>query len=325
MVKKNIIALLLLFFSVQLFSSTEPDIKAYIDKKEVTVGEKIQYSVSFTKTDLIKEIKIPEKKVYFPTVKEPSDEKKAEDYVPAFEIRDIKENKDKIDNSELIKYTFEIVYFRPGSYMLPQLALFDDEGVMFGYDIPSVTVKTLNEKGEKISNEPPLALSGNYTRIILLVFGIVILTAIVVLLIIYLRKRIQNNKTIQPVIAPIEIFKKDIELLENKQLIQNGEKHEFIFELSHIFKKYLSLSMKADIREMTNDEVKTFIRKNISDFNRAESTALIETLSNIMDMWDLAKFAEFNPSEEMLNLNFKGTTEIAEKVIWEENNVRFRI
>lgn len=328
MVKKIICTILLLFFFTALFAE-DLEIKSSVDREKASVGEVVKYIVTYAeKKDSTYKVELPEKKVYFPVLSEDDkkqSENKAQSLVPVFEIRNIIKKEEKAGDENIVKYEIEIVYFRTGSYALPQLYILDSEDIAIGYNIPSIEIEKKNVDGQKTPDEPPLELSGNYTRLIILIFGVVILTIVAVLFFIYIRKIMKKRKKPETVIPPIEIFKKDVETLKQKSFIEKNMKADFCFELSHIFKKYLSLSMNADVLEMTNEELAAFIECNVGEFNINDKSALLETYRNISNLWDLSKFAEFDPSEDMLKMNLNGTCELAEKVVWEAGNVRFRI
>ena len=99
--------------------------------------------------------------------------------------------------------------------------------------------------------------------------------------------------------------------LNEKNLIANNNIVDYVFLISMIFRKYLSSQMKFDASEMTSDEIDSMLKKIFTPIKYKKYGAEIISIFNL---WDLSKFAEFTPSEEVLQQNYIDTVKIAAKI-----------
>jgi hypothetical protein len=317
---KNIFHTLL--FLIILFISTpattkEVEIKASINKKIITVGEEITYRVKYAADKNQKiNISLPEKKIVFPEKKEikstdknkDEEENKAYEAVPLYIINEAYQednsDKDTIYKSIILKITF----YRSGRYYLPEIKIIGADKIPLGYKIPEIEIKELNKEGKLSEIEPPLDLSGNYYRIILLVIGIIIATILSIFLVKYIYKKISEKQEKIIVLSAIEIFEREINKLKGITLINNNKIEKYIIGVSTIFRKFLSNLIKIDTAEMTSDEVNTILKKKM---NRIIYKKHINSIMKSFNLWDLSKFAEFTPSEEILLENLNDTKKLA--------------
>jgi hypothetical protein len=139
------------------------------------------------------------------------------------------------------------------------------DGIAIGYKIPEVVIEELNKEGTLEDIEPPVSLSGNYTRVIWIILVLLLAAAAVVLLYRYIKKRRKTILPDAPSLPPIEIFLNEVESLKLRELISEGRINEYVFDISIIFRRYLSAMLKFDAAEMTTDEIAKRIKKYIPE------------------------------------------------------------
>lgn len=311
-----------------------PLIKAVVQPKQATVGTLLDYRVNIAGKGL-KNISIvpPEKREYYPEKKKDDampkktgegaekDDDPAQ-FVPLFVIHSIKKN-DRSDKSMTdITISIQLSYYRPGSYSLPEVEIKGADGIAIGYNVPAVDIKAINEKGQLEDIEPPMNLGGNYTRLIILILCVLVAAVGGFFLFRYLKKIYDDKKTAPIIIPPIDIFLKEINSFNGERLIDDGKIEEYVFGISMIFRKFLSLQFKFDAMEMTTYEIEKKIRRVFS--RNLNDSYTYEIMQNF-NMWDLSKFAEFTPSQETLRANLDKTVQLAKNLSGDMSNGAPRI
>jgi hypothetical protein len=311
-----------------------PKIKATVTPEKATVGTVLDYRVTVAGKGLSGiTIVPPEKREVYPEKKKgPTPRRKEgeegeadEDparYVPLYVIHTIKKD-DRSDKTMTdISVSVQLSFYRPGTWQLPDIEIRGADGVAIGYKVPSVTVGAVNEKGEYQEIEPPLDLGGNWWRLVILILVLAVLAVAGFFAWRYIRKMIEERRTAPVVVPPIDIFLKEIEHFNGDRLIDEGKIEEFVFGLSLIFRKYLSLQFRFDAAEMTTYEIEKKIRKvfpkNIHD-------AYAGQIMDGFNLWDLSKFAEFTPTPELLHASLGRTVEVAKKISGEMSGVIPRV
>lgn len=321
--KYFIIAILftLILFASTLSHASEPSLSASVTPDRSTVGQVLTYTLSISgiEPDTLK-ITLPEKKIVYPEKEKEDKEKKksskeneqsAEESVPLYIIKNATRDDTETGGNRQVSIKIILSYYRTGTYSLPEIKIAGKDGITIGYKIPQVTIEELNKEGALEEIEPPVSLSGNYTRIIWIIAGLLLAAACTFLLYNYFKKRKKYEEPLTPAIPPIEIFLGEVESLKLGELIISGKINEYVFDISIIFRRYLSSMFTFDAAEMTTDEIASKIKK----FMPPEIYSLFgeEIISN-MRLWDFSKFAEFTPSTELLLQNLDATVSAAKKI-----------
>jgi hypothetical protein len=281
------------------------DIKATIIPEKATVGQTIEYKLNIIDKDHAK-IKVipPEKReLYQPQNKDKTEEKNnPDDKVPIYIIHKVTKN-DRSDKSITdITVTLTLSYYRPGRHMLPEIKIKYNKEENLRYKVPEIEITTINKDGSLHEIEPPLELSGNYSRLIILIATVFTLTLIGVTIAWYVRKKFRKKREAISTQIPIEIFMDEIYAFGGNKLIEDGRIEDYIFGISTIFRRFLSAEFGFDAIEMTTEEIKRALSNSAFKKRvRAHEDDIIKSFN----MWDLSKFAEFTPSKELLtdNLN----------------------
>jgi hypothetical protein len=255
------------------------------------------------------QITLPEKKTVYPEKKQR--EKKEEspaDYVPVYTINSaVRDDHGKGDAT----ITMSLTYYRPGNFVLPEIRITGRDGISIGYKIPSVVIEAINSEGKFEEIEPPVSLSGNYSRLWWIIVLAVITSVAVFLFYRYFRNRRKPVAVEETSVPPIDVFLREVENLKLRELIIQGRINEYVFAVSILFRRYLSMMLDFDAAEMTTDEIAVLIKKFMPQ--RIYSDCGEEIISN-MRLWDLSKFAEFAPSKELLLDNLDATVSTAKKI-----------
>lgn len=316
----SLILLALFIFSAEtLYPAPEPSVDASVSPLKGTVGQLFTYTVSIRGMDAgILKITLPEKKTVYP---EKKNSKQTEDspsaYVPVYIINNAARDDTRAGE---IRLNMSLTYYRPGNYSLPEIRIAGKDGISIGYKIPSVTIEEINSSGNFEEIEPPVSLSGSYSRLIWITLTVIVLGAAAFFLYRYFKKKRKPVVIDKPSLPPIEIFLMEVDNQKLRELVVQERINEYVFTISIIFRRYLSMMLNFDAVEMTTDEIASSIKKFMPP--RIYSACGEEIISS-MRMWDLSKFAEFAPSRELLLNNIDATVSVAKKIheMMSEENV----
>ncbi len=318
----SLIAAGVLFFSVSpaRTSGDEPLIKAIVRPQSSTVGAVLEYRINIAGRGLSAkdfQILLPEKKECYPEKEgapAPAKNKNGEEdenpaeAVPLYVIHRATRDDRSTEGVFDLTAVLELSFFRPGKYSLPGIDIKNARGEKVAYQVPVVEIKETNAQGTLEEIEPPLDLGGNYTRLIILIAAVIAATLAAVFLFRYIkRKRAEKAAKPEPV-PPLEIFLRDMAKLGGADLIAAGKIEEYVFGVSMIFRKFLSSLYNIDATEMTSDEIDRLLKKVMSRESYARNGAVI---MQSFHLWDLSKFAEFAPSQEILEANLEKTGRMA--------------
>jgi hypothetical protein len=308
-----------------------PTVTATADPVKTTVGVPVAYRVRVAGGRLKGlEIVLPEKRENYPEKEKEGDKKnkdaagreeeKTSDSVPLYIIHSARRDDREEKGKKVIEVVLEIAYYRPGKYVLPEIEIFDQGKVRVGYRVPGIEVVPVNEKGEFAEIEPPLELGGNYRRLLVIIGALLLLAAAGFFIYRYIDRRRKEKETqLPPPPPPLEIFTGEVEGLRRRGLPALGKKEEFVVELSIIFRRYVSSLYGVDAMEMTRSEI---VRAIMDRLPRAGAIALRDEMESALSLWDLSKFAEFDPSAEALERNCDSVVSLAKRLSREHDGVR---
>lgn len=318
--KKIVLILSAVYFAVPLFGETDSErvLKSSVTPDKGNVGQQFRYTLSIAGRNLegIK-IALPEKGEYYPEIssnenkQNPEKLEKADDEktVPLYIINNAVKEESEADGLKQITVRVDLTCYRTGVHQLPEISIADIDGVKLGYNIPAVTIEELNKEGEPQDIEPPVELSGNYTRLIILILAII--TALVAGYFIYRYFKNRKKYSAVPEVkqTPLEFFMSEIERLKLSECINDGLINDYVFGISITFRRFLSMELGLDAAEMTTGEISSVIKKYLR-----HGSGYADEIVQIMEAWDLSKFAEFTLSKELLLINYRNTISGAEKL-----------
>lgn len=151
------------------------------------------------------------------------------------------------------------------------------------------------------------------------VFGGLFVVALVVLLLLYLRKR-KRNQPLFVKVKPSEpahvIALRKLDKIKQQKLWETGKVKEFHSELTATIRLYLDDRFELSTQESTTDEI---LDMTNSVDGKAEWHA---KLKEILERADLAKFAKYTPLQDENELSLKLAYSIIETTIVEEKPVK---
>jgi len=297
-----------------------PEIRATVNPVKATIGTPLEYRLVIAGKS-VKDITIrmPDNRIFYPepeagAKKNEGDKDGAKDdaslKVPLYVIQNAKKDQSRSGDITQVTVTVKLAYFRPGKHRLPEIELLGTDNIKVGYRVPEIEIESVNQQGEFAEIEPPLELSGNYWRVIwvLLAFAAVAAAG-------YWFARWHNKRKMgSPVVIPVnhlEDFLKGVGDISRRKLIESDKVREYVFEISALFRKFLSGHLGIDALDMTVTEIHRALAAHLP---RAIYKRNEDDIRSALDLWDLAKFAEFAPSRETLRLNLEAAVRLAKNL-----------
>lgn len=294
-----------------------PSVHASVKPLKASVGTPLEYTIEIRGKDPSGiEILVPEKKSYPPDKPAGKPEaKKGEelpgDSVPLYIIHDAKTSESEKGGSRIKALTLELAYYRPGRHRLPQIELRDAEGVGIGYRIPEVEITPTNEKGEFQEIEPPLELGGNYMRLLAVLASCVLLAALCIGAFVFIRKRREGLAVPAAETPPLDVFLNEMRGLRTGLSADAIGVEDYALRASAAFRRFIGSILGFDAMEMTSAEIAAACRDHSARMRYGEGG---EELREAMELWDLAKFAEFAPTRETILAHMDTVEKLARRL-----------
>lgn len=263
-------------------------VDATIDSLQILIGEqaKIKLQVSLD----------ADKRAIFPVY--------VDTLVKGVEIIEVaKPDTQKLNDGRrsLITQEYTITSFDSALYYLPPMEVLVDNKAYrskaLALKVYSMPVDTLHPDqffGPKTVMEGDFAWEDWYLSIACIVLFIPFL-----LLLIYLIKRIRDNKPIirkvkvEPKLPPHQLAMKEIERIKAEKVWQKGQSKEYYTELTDAIRTYIKDRFGFNALEMTSSEI-------IDKLLEMKDKEAIADLRSLFQTADLVKFAKHNP---MMNEN----------------------
>lgn len=299
-----------------------PVINAVADPVKTTVGTPLVYTLKIT-FPLSSELKValPEEKLYYPPDSPGAAENAAKRLpahsVPLYGVQSADKKEETRGTDKTITVQVTLSYYRPGAHNLPELGIFDAEGIRVGYRVPSVTIDAVNPEGKFNEIEGPLALRGNYYRIMIIAGCLAVAAAAILLAV----RRYRGKNNMRPDTAsprnPLQVFMEGMD--ELRRFAAEGRAAEYSEAVSLRFRRYLSARFGIEAMEMTAAEILRFLDGVMPPGGYMRQGRSPESL---LRLWDLSKFAEFAPPPDALRANLDATAELARRLSREDTVVR---
>ena len=201
----------------------------------------------------------------------------------------------------LITQEYTVTSFDSALYYLPPMKVIVDNkpylSKALALKVYSMPVDTLHPDqffGPKTVMQAPFAWEDWYV-----VIACVLLFVPLLLLLIYLVKRIRDNKPIirkvkvEPKLPPHQLAIQEIERIKNEKVWQKGLSKEYYTELTDALRTYIKDRFGFNALEMTSSEI-------IDKLLEMKDKEAIKDLRELFQTADLVKFAKHNP---MMNEN----------------------
>lgn len=201
----------------------------------------------------------------------------------------------------LITQEYTVTSFDSALYYLPPMKVIVDNKPYLSkalalkvYSIPVDTLHPDQFFGPKTVMQAPFAWEDWYVAI-----ACILLFVPLLLLLIYLVKRIRDNKPIirrvkvEPKLPPHQLAIQEIERIKNEKVWQKGLSKEYYTELTDTIRTYIKERFGFNALEMTSSEI-------IDNLLEMKDKEAVKDLRELFQTADLVKFAKHNP---MMNEN----------------------
>ena len=275
------------------------EVTTSVDKKSVTIGDKIKYSIVISKD---KDIEVDLK-----------------DFGHDFGIFSIKDfgSEEKVSfGKEKITQWFLLDTYVTGKSVIPKVTIKYREpgtkdwqelaGQEVEVEVKSVLDQDKSGKIEMYDIEDPVkvpgALENKYFVFIFVLSALVLLFAAVY---VFFRKK---RKSAIKIKSADQIAYEQLDVLKNKDYVAKGMVKEYYIEISDIIRHYLENSFNLRAPEMTTEEFLAGVRD--SSFLINEHKLL---LKEFLVCCDLVKFAKYAPTESEINSVFESARKFVDQ------------
>lgn len=290
---RTIVFILITCFHLSALVARDVQIRATVEPEKSFPGVAHTYTVAFSAPEDTYTVELPKEK-----------KEDREKGLPLYQIVDTSQERHREDGLFYLTITLRIVYFKPGTYELPMVEIADTDGVLVGYKEPVVEIQSVNTTGKLEDIEAPYERGGNYTRILLLAAAALVLGGLLFLGIRYIRHRLRTREAVIPAVDPEQLFFDELAALQKKKYLENEQIELFCTTLSAIFRRYLMHVCAIPAPDMTTDEIYEALARQQDPVFDAD------TLRRMMQLWDLAKFAEMRPSPDIIRRNIDELTDL---------------
>lgn len=288
---KKIIFLILIFNYYLL--PNEPTVKSTVDKKNVLIGEEINYNLELKSSDKYNFI--------FPNIT---------DTLSNFEVLNSKIDTLKNEKDLVFKQNIKLITFDSGYFKIPSLKVLyhlkSDSNKLIDYRSLStnefgISVNTVEVDTSAAFKDikPLIEVPFSIWEIIEYIYGAIALILLVLAGIYIYRKYFKKEENdeeelpFDPKIPADVLALEALKKLEKEKLWQNNEFKEYYTKLTDILRIYIYRVFEFDARDMTSSEIIDSLKlKSIKD-------ELIEKMNFILSNADLVKFAKEKPLSDI--------------------------
>ncbi|MCP4649711.1 MAG: hypothetical protein GY853_06480 [PVC group bacterium] len=278
------IILVLLFFNTAAHAASLADVRAYVDKSIITIGEKITYTIE---TDVQKDLKVD-----FPVV---------DMTLGGFAIKDFgRENNRKVGKGYVReKQWYLLDTYTVGSYVIPEqkikIILADGKTKTLKAPEIFVEVKSVMEDDSEDQGlrdiKAPLIVPQDLTGILVISVIVLLLCVGLGFLVWYYKMHAKHKKEI--VLLPHEMALQELVRIENMNLLAAHKIKEYYYLVSICLRIYLEDRFALRAPEQTTEE---FLDAVISSHSLEGSH--INLLREYLYHCDMVKFAKLEPNPE---------------------------
>jgi len=311
MCNKRLAFFLISFFLCATASAQEYSAKAKLDSAHILIGDHLNVQL---------EVKAPKgKPVFIPQF----NEKMLKDAEAPFEW--IANSKfDTIVNQEhyLLKQTITITAFDSGSYVFPAIPVLNADSQIVAqtnplfFEVSTVAVDTTAAiKDIKGMAKIPFTFHELWLYVkkysLFMLAGVLVIGLIVYAVWRYFKKK-QAQKPLpdvkpKPKIKPHITALKELEILRQKKLCEQGKTKEFYTELVDIIRVYINEQWNIDAMEMVTTEIMDALK------NTDIHEEVLKRIYQAFSIADLVKFAKYSPLPTDHDLTFKNCKEFVER------------
>lgn len=193
-----------------------------------------------------------------------------------------------IFNYQITSYTYDTITVSPVIYSLKLDSLTD---TLKSDPIPLRMISAIQaEEGDTIRMKDikdPLKAGKPSLLWLWILLGL--MAVIIIVIILYKKFKKEKMEQLPPPLPPYEEAMKALSTLDRKELIEKGERRQYVFELSEILKRYAGRRYDVNFPEFTTEEIMDWLNK----------TAIIKDASDLLKIFfeetHMIKFAKYTP------------------------------
>jgi len=291
------------------FSLSAQKVEISLSPKVIKIGEQSTISYSLSMPAKIKEVMMPEIN---------------DTLTEAVEVVSISSIDSSFDQSDIgvriLTQSLQITSWDSGFHAIPPFE-FNVDGEVIRSKPLLLEVKTISIapdqdiKDIKSIREVPFSL-WDWILVHRLYFGLGLLLIVLVAGGLILYRKYGRKKEDQPTVVPKEaadvLAIKKLRELEQKKLWENGKIKSYYSALSYTIREYLENRFEFNALELTTDEIVLLSRVKI------KNEKLLDTLSDILQSADLAKYAKQEPLPEVNRSVLKNAFQFVEQTAIKE-------
>jgi len=275
-------------------------VKSKVDKRVITVGELIKYTLLIEKDENI-QVQVPGYGVD----------------LGSFEIHDykgIKQQRTK-KGRVLIQTEYIITTYDTGEYKIPPITIeytMPDKKTkkIYSQEIKIKVKPTMPQNAKDIKDiKPPINLKVDLSKYlwILTVIFLILLLGIIGIMHWNKMKKSPLEENIKYIRPPHEIAYEQLNRIEKSTLLAQGLIKEYYTQLSDVIRQYIESRYKIDALELTTQEL--IKEMKIRELNEEH----IELIQHFLEECDLVKFAKYIPHKDEINRIIEVAREIVDR------------
>lgn len=276
--------LLLLLVAATAFAQ-QPQVQTSIDSTKIKIGSQFNLTLKTT-VDTTAQVNFPEGKNFGLL-----------EVLESYPIDTVR-NEENNAQYELVK-KYGLTQFDSGQYIIPRLSVFiNNKNIRtdsLAIEVTPVVVDTLKQKMYDIKGVATAESKSLLWLWILL--GLLLAAGIGFGVWWYLKKRKQPAPEPEEEFhaSPIEKATTQLQVLENKALLDKGEVKNYYSELTDIARTYIEEAIHIPAMESTTSELINAMRTAVRRKNMKLSQETFEQLEQVLRNADLVKFAKMRP------------------------------
>lgn len=274
--------------SMIAFSSLNAqEIRSEADRKEIKIGEQIQYKIS-VETSAGENVVFPDGQTFMPL-----------EMVRSTDTDTLREN-----GKFRLEKEYFLTQFDSGSYTIPRQRIIVNSKDFFtepiDVEVRTLAVDTLTRPLFDIKPivEVDAPKNANLWLWVGVILAVIALIALLLYFFIFRNKKLTPEE-IRKKLPPFERAIEDLKKLQNSKYLIESKHKEYYSELTDIIREYLEDEVHILAKESTTDELLTKIHLLQESGKLNLSLETIQNLKRVLQTADLVKFAKDKPEDKV--------------------------
>lgn len=270
---------------IAFFSLNAQEIRSEADRKEIKIGEQIQYKIS-VETSAEENVVFPDGQTFMPL-----------EMVRSTDTDTLREN-----GKFRLEKEYFLTQFDSGSYTIPRQRIIVNSKDFFtepiDVEVRTLAVDTLTRPLFDI--KPIVEVDAPKNVNLWLWVGVILAVIALIALLLYFfifRNKKLTPEEIRKKLPPFERAIEDLKKLQNSKYLIESKHKEYYSELTDIIREYLEDEVHILAKESTTDELlaKIHLLQESGKLNLSLET--IQNLKRVLQTADLVKFAKNKPAD----------------------------